>query len=80
MGVHDPKPTNDVICVHSLCVGALWVGLWKYVPLTLTLTLALPLTLTPVTHLPQVDSAALTTKYKIDAAPAIIIDGKKVHS
>ena len=38
---------DDVICVHSLCVDAMWVGLWKYArPLTLTLTLALTLTLT----------------------------------
>ena len=31
-----------MICVHLLCVDALRVGLWKYIPpLTLTLTLTL---------------------------------------
>ena len=33
-----------MICVHSVCVDALWVGLWKYVPL-LTLTLTVTITL-----------------------------------
>ena len=39
-------PTNDVICVHSLCVDALWVGLWKHaLPLSLSLSLSLSLEL-----------------------------------
>ena len=29
----NPNPnSNDVICVHSLCVDALWISLWKYIP------------------------------------------------
>ena len=54
---HDSISTDDVFRVQSLCVDALQVALWKYVPhltltlaltptLTLTLTLPLPLTLT----------------------------------